>query len=115
MLIKFEIQLDESSGATVVTANPAPNPASPAKKELADSFAAQKGAAGGDDGGISVPVGDPGTGVPGGAGTLIVVGPIVICGSGPGHTSPGGSAPVGDPGTGTPGNKTNTTASETQK
>jgi hypothetical protein len=57
----------------------------------------------------AVPLGNPGTGTPStgvasssGSGMVFVLGPIVICGSGPGHTGPGGAVPLGNPGTGKP-------------
>jgi hypothetical protein len=111
MLIEFKIQLDGSGGATVVpsTAN-AVNPSLPRETVLGSSFGAAGATAaspvaskGGD-----APIGGPGTGPPtgsvssSGSGTVFVIGPIVICGSGPGHTGPGGDAPIGGPGTGQP-------------
>ncbi len=105
MLIKFEIQLDGSSGAVVVqpvAQDPAAQNQVPqnqaAQKQLPDAFTAN---AGGDP-----PVKGPGTGPPSGPSSsgssmLFVIGPIVICGSGPGHTgTAGGDPPVNGPHTG---------------
>jgi hypothetical protein len=113
MLIKFEIQLDDSGTATVTQAQAAVNPNAPPKllgqafpkNPAAPAPAAQNPAApnpGGD-----APAAGPGTGTPGsvsssGSGVVVVLGPIVICGSGPGHTGPGGDAPAAGPGTGPP-------------
>jgi hypothetical protein len=113
MLIKFEIQLDDSGTATVTQAQAAVNPIAPPQKLLGPAFpkdpaapapAAQNPAA--QKGGDAPAVG-PGTGPPGsvsssGSGVVVVLGPIVICGSGPGHTGPGGDAPAVGPGTGPP-------------
>jgi hypothetical protein len=50
--------------------------------------------------GAGAPTDGTGTGGPSGSGMVFVIGPIVICGSGPGHTGPGGGAPTDGPGTG---------------
>jgi hypothetical protein len=112
MLIKFEIQLDDNGTASVTQAQAAVNPNAPAQKQLGQTFVAPAAAAsartpaaqkGGD-----APVDGPGSGTPtgsvssSGSGVVVVLGPIVICGSGPGHTGPGGDAPVDGPGTGGP-------------
>jgi hypothetical protein len=111
MLIKFEIQLDDNGTAAVTQAQAAVNPNAPPPKLLGKAFVAPVAAApalipaaqkGGD-----APVDGPGAGPPGsvsssGSGVVVVLGPIVICGSGPGHTGPGGDAPVDGPGAGPP-------------
>jgi hypothetical protein len=112
MLIKFEIQLDDNGNVAVTQAQAAVNPNAPAQKLLGRTFVAPGAAApalapvapkGGD-----APVDGPGSGTPtgsvssSGSGVVVVLGPIVICGSGPGHTGPGGDAPVDGPGTGPP-------------
>ena len=112
MLIKFEIQLDDNGTAAVTQAEAAVNPKAPAEKLLGKTFVAPAAAApalipanqeGGD-----APVDGPGSGKPAGSvsssgsGVVVVLGPIVICGSGPGHTGPGGDAPVDGPGAGPP-------------
>jgi hypothetical protein len=104
MLIEFKIQLDGSGAARVTQAEAAANPSAATHKELGTVFVP---AAAGPKGG-SAPLGDgPGggtpTGVSSGSGMVFVIGPIVICGSGPGETGLGGSAPLGDgPGGGPP-------------
>jgi hypothetical protein len=110
MLIEFKIQLDDSGTPKVTQAEAAINPNLPAQKQLSESFpgaATLKPAVQSKKGG-SAPVGDPGTGSPGGvasgSGMVFVIGPIVICGSGAADKA-GGSAPVGDPGTGGPHKK----------
>ena len=104
MLIKFEIQLDGSSGAAIVQPvaqdqppqNQAPQNQA-VQKQLSNAFTANPG---GDP-----PVKGPGTGPPSGTSSsgssmLFVIGPIVICGSGPGHTgTAGGDPPVSGPNT----------------
>jgi hypothetical protein len=107
MLIEFKIQLDGSGGVT--TAVPASanaiNSTLPAKVELGSAYGAATASTqkGGD-----APGADPGTGPPqgvtssSGSGMVFVIGPIVVCGSGPNHTGPGGDAPGADPGTGKP-------------
>jgi hypothetical protein len=111
MLIEFKIQLDDSGGATVVPASAnAVNPALPKETVLGSTYGAAGATAASPVAtkGGSAPIGGPGTGPPTGAisssgsGTVFVIGPIVICGSGPGHTGPGGAAPIGGPGTGPP-------------
>lgn len=114
MLIKFEIQLDDNGTPTVTQAEAAVNPKAPAQKQLGQAFvapvAAAPAAVPANQKGGEGPVADgPGTGKPpgsvssSGSGVVVVLGPIVICGSGPGHTGPGGDGPVADgPGTGPP-------------
>src|SRR5579859_1226116 len=100
MLIEFRIQLDDNDGVNVVQAQANPNPNLPAQKQLGAAFAhsaathvpnAQKG---GD-----APVSDLGAGKPAPvpsclpssrSGTVLVIGPIIICASGHGHMGPGG-------------------------
>jgi len=111
MLIEFKIQLDGNGGATVIPASAnAINPNLPKELQLgsvAGAPAATGAGAAGQKGG-DAPGADPGTGPPSGvssssgSGIVFVIGPIVICGSGPGHTGPGGDAPGADPGTGKP-------------
>jgi hypothetical protein len=101
MLIEFKIQLDGTGTAKVTKAEAAVNPSAPPSKILGTSFAQAAGQKGG-----SQPLGDPGGGTPGvssGSGMVFVIGPIVICGSGPGETGAGGSQPLGDPGGGPAG------------
>lgn len=109
MLIEFKIQLDGSGAATVTQAQAAPNPSLPKQHELPVSFVAT--GAGGTKGG-DAPVDGPGAGTPSGTssgpGMVFVIGPIVICGSGPGNTGPGGDAPVDGPGAGGPKGRTQT-------
>jgi hypothetical protein len=109
MLIEFKIQLDGSGGATVVPASAnAVNPALPKNVELGSAFGATGATPGahGQKGGAA-PIDPPGTGTPTGAvsssgsGMVLVIGPIVICGSGSGQ-GPGGAAPIDPPGTGKP-------------
>ena len=127
MLIEFKIQLDDSGGTAVTQASANANAALPAQKQLNAAYVPNSIAAGkpggaaplGDPGtgapaaaGGAAPLGDPGTGRPSvghspGSGTVFVIGPIVIHGSGAqtglgGATALGGAAPLGDPGTGTP-------------
>jgi hypothetical protein len=111
MLIEFRIQLDGNGGATVVQTQANPNPSLSSQQQLPAAYVAPPAAAqnaalrarpGGD-----APLGDGGTGLPPGApcsgpGMVFVLGPIVICGPGPGQTGPGGDAPLGDGGTGLP-------------
>jgi hypothetical protein len=108
MLIEFKIQLDDSGGATVVPASAnAVNLALPNETVLGSTYGATAASPVATKGGAA-PIGGPGTGQPtgsvssSGSGTVFVIGPIVICGSGPGHTGPGGAAPIGGPGTGPP-------------
>jgi hypothetical protein len=94
MLIEFKIHLDGSGGATVTqgSAN-AMSPGLPAHKQLAGAY-------------VSSPVANAQPAMPtspagSGSGTVIVIGPIIICGpgqAGPGQTGPGGDAPLVDPG-----------------
>ena len=102
MLIEFKIQLEGNGTATVTQADAAPNPNAPVQKNLAETYVAPSSAAqqsvaktgrGGDG-----PQSDPATGAPmsSGSGMVFVIGPIVICGSGPGHTGPGHTGPGGD-------------------
>lgn len=122
MLIEFKIQLDNNGGVSVVPAIAPALPGAPLQKVLAAHIpqpanpgaqppqAADAGAQKGADAlpaadvnaqqGGAAPVDSPGTGGPSGSGMVFVIGPIVICGSGPGHTGPGGGAPVDSPGTG---------------
>ena len=109
MLIEFKIHLDGSGTPTVSQADAAADPSLPAQKQLGATFvkpssAVQKAVQkpGGDQ-----PLTDPGTGQPNrvassGSGTVFVVGPIVIFGSGAGQIGPGGDQPLTDPGTGKP-------------
>jgi hypothetical protein len=111
MLIEFKIQLDENGGATVIPASAnAINPNLPKELQLgsfAGAPAAAAARAAAQKGGAA-PIDPPGTGLPPGAvsssgsGMVFVIGPIVICGSGPGHSGPGGAAPIDPPGTGKP-------------
>jgi hypothetical protein len=112
MLIKFEIKLDDNGTAKVTQAEAAVNPNLPTEKQLGISFPTPSAAptpVGKAHKGGSAPGSDPGTGPPtvssSGSGIVVVLGPIVICGSGPGHTGPGGDAPGSDPGTGGPHKK----------
>jgi hypothetical protein len=107
MLIEFKIQLDDNGGVNVVQAQANPNPNLPAQKQLPAGFVAQGPVAPNPFGkGGDAPLSDTGTGLPSsrgsGSGMVFVLGPIVICGSGPGHTGPGGDAPLSDTGTGAP-------------
>jgi hypothetical protein len=106
MLIEFRIQLDGTGTAKVTQAEAAINPSAPAEKQLGSFFVAP---AAGKPGG-SVPIDGPGGGRPSGSassgsGMVFVIGPIVICGSGPGETGMGGSVPIDGPGGGKPGHK----------
>jgi hypothetical protein len=98
MMIEFKIQLDESGTPKVTKAEAAVNPSAPPEKQLG-TFFIPAGKPGG-----AAPVDGPGTGTPtgvsSGSGMVFVIGPIVICGSGPGETGRGGAAPVDGPGTG---------------
>jgi hypothetical protein len=122
VLIEFKNQLDGSAQATVASpqANAVQN--SPEHKLLGPAYvaapAAAKARAGGDvpligppggDGPLIGPpggnpplIGPPGGGAPSGSGSVFVIGPIVVCGSGPVHTGAGGDAPLIGPGTGPP-------------
>jgi|SRR5580698_3512268 hypothetical protein len=98
MLIEFKIHLDGSGGATVTQASAnAVNPGLPAHKQLAGAYVPNPGA-------NAQPVIPPSPAASGSvSGTVIVIGPIVICGpgsgqAGPGPTGPGGDAPLVDPG-----------------
>jgi hypothetical protein len=111
MLIKFEIHSDGSTGARVaqVPEDSDANPNLPNDQKVSAVYTARAG------GSSAQPNSDPGTGAPGvhsssGSGTVFVIGPIVVCGSGPGHTGPGGgpSQPNSDPGTGRSGAQPNT-------
>jgi len=108
MLIEFKIQLDGSGGATVipVSAN-AIDSALPREAVLGSTFGATGGAAASSVAKKSrdAPV-HPVSGMPTGAasssgpGTVFVIGPIVICGSGQagsGKTGPGGDGPLNSP------------------
>ena len=108
MLIEFKIHLDDNGEVSVVHADSKGNPNLPPQKHLASAFPHSTGhgsSAKMHEGG-SVPLADTGTGKPhgerisSGAGPVIVIGPIVICGSGMGHTHGGGSVPLADTGTG---------------
>ena len=108
MLLEFKIQLD-NDGTISVTPATAPADANPnqqgAVRNLGAAYqaAAQKSGTGG-------PISGPGTGAPisGSPATVLVLGPIVICGSGPGHAGTGGTlgggGPISGPGTGLPAN-----------
>jgi hypothetical protein len=84
-------------------AKPAEPPANPAQPVAGTQPPARENRGG------AAPIPDPGTGNSGpamiasGSGLVFVLGPIVICGTGPSHTGPGGAAPIPDPGTGGPG------------
>jgi hypothetical protein len=112
MLIEFRIQMDENGGVNVVQAQATPLPNSQ-PKQLGAAFAqnptATVPAAAGKPGGDAPIITDTGAGKPptgvaahAGSGMMFVIGPIVLCGSGPGHTGAGGDAPIGDIGTGKP-------------
>jgi hypothetical protein len=115
MLIEFKIQLDDNTGVVTLQPDANGNQNVAAVKHLPQVFSGaanekEKGAEkekGGDG-----PLKDPGTGPPhsqgysSGSGMVFVLGPIVICGSGPGHTGPGGDGPLKPPGTGAPENVT---------
>jgi hypothetical protein len=108
MLIEFKIQLDGNGGATVIPASAnAINPALPREAVLGSAFGASGAAAAKGGEPPAPPEGDPGTGKPtggspsSGSGTVFVIGPIVIFGSGTGG-APGGAPPGADPGTGKP-------------
>jgi hypothetical protein len=102
MLIKFEIQMDDNGGVNVVQAQANPNPNLQGPQQLGVVYPGpvaanpKKGGAG--------PIDGLGTGAPSatplssgsGSGMVFVLGPIVICGSGPGHTGPGNTGPGGD-------------------
>jgi hypothetical protein len=112
MLIEFKIQLDGGATPTVTQAEAVANPDLPTQKQLGAAYtkpASVLHSAAQTRPGGSAPIGDPGTGQPtaiassSGSGTVFVVGPIVVFGSGGERTGPGGSAPIGDPGTGKPG------------
>jgi hypothetical protein len=105
MLIKFEIQLDGSGGATVI---PAPanavNSALPKETVLGSTFGAAGAATAspvakkGGDAAVAPATGASTGASSSGPGTVFVIGPIVICGSGhtgSGKTGPGGDGPVG--------------------
>ena len=105
MLIEFKIQLDGTSAPKVTQAEAAVDPNAPTEKQLGAFFVPVAGKKGG-----SAPIDGPGAGQPGatsssGSGMVFVIGPIVICGSGPGHIGPGGSAPIDGPGAGPPKHK----------
>jgi hypothetical protein len=108
MLIEFKIQLDDNGGVNVVPAQANGNPNLQGQQQLGVAYVTPGHSApnpvakkGGD-----APLSDTGTGLPSsqgsGSGMVFVLGPIVICGSGPGHTGPGGDAPLSDTGTGAP-------------
>jgi hypothetical protein len=117
MLIEFKIQLDGNGGANVVPAQANPNPGSPPQKVLQAAFPNNPAAAppppanpaanaqeGGDQ-----PTDGTGTGPPSssGSGMVFVIGPIVVCGSGSGHSAgafsrPGGDQPTDSTATGKP-------------
>ena len=106
MLIEFKIQLDGTGADKVTQAEAAVNPKAPTEHDVGTFFVPVAGKAGG-----SAPIDNPGGGKPtgmsgtSGSGMVFVIGPIVICGSGPGHIGPGGSAPIDNPGGGPPKNK----------
>jgi len=117
MLLEFKIQLD-NDGTISVTPATAPADANPnqqgAVRNLGAAYqaAAQKSGTGGpiSGPGTGAPISGPGTGAPisGSPATVLVLGPIVICGSGPGHAGTGGTlgggGPISGPGTGLPAN-----------
>ena len=103
MLIEFKIQLDGTGALQVTSPNnnntsqvAAVSKAS-AQHELNDVYTARAGAGPVDP----ISTGGPGPS-PSGSGTVFVLGPIVICGSGPGHTGPSGGGPVDGIDTGGP-------------
>jgi hypothetical protein len=90
--------------AAPAAAVPAAAPAAAAPAAAALGGAAPAGAQESD-----APLSDLGTGSPSavvpsipGSGMMFVLGPIVVCGSGPGHSGLGGDAPLSDLGTGRP-------------
>ena len=134
MLIEFKIQLDDNGGVSVVQAPAIANPNLAAQKQLAAVYpatahaaargVAAKGPAAAKDqpGGNGPPVDGPGTEAPPaglslspGSGMVFVLGPIVICGSGPGQAGAGGAAPVDGPGTGAPGGDQTPASPKTRK
>jgi hypothetical protein len=125
MVIEFKIQLDDAATARAFTAQAVTNPNLPAQKLLPAAFhtpaaaapaASAKGGAAPQEPPTDAPASDVGTGSPSavipsipGSGMVFVLGPIVVCGSGPGHSVPGhsglgnsglgGDAPASDLGT----------------
>jgi hypothetical protein len=100
MLIRFEIQMGDNGTVSSVQAQPNENQNAPAQKILPPAYAPAAAQQGG-----SPPVSGTGTGLPGvrsGAGTIFVLGPIVILGSSP-DSALGGDPPVSPLGTGKPG------------
>jgi hypothetical protein len=113
MVIEFKIQLDDAATARAFTARAVTNPNSEAKKLLPAAFHAPAAAApaAATTGGSApagaqetdAPLSALGTGAPSavipsipGSGMVFVLGPIVVCGSGPGHSGLGHSGLGGD-------------------
>jgi hypothetical protein len=92
MMIEFRVQLGDG-GAVVVQAPSSNPPVVPQAKQLGAHNAPQSGNPPGNIGPGGNPPGNigPGGNQPGsGSGMVFVLGPIVICGSGPAHTDTGG-------------------------
>jgi hypothetical protein len=131
MKIEFQIELDDNGQVSINSAQPSVDQNAPRQAQLPHAYVAPANvgqtvanpveppinpaqqvasaqAPARENRGGSPPIPDPGTGNPGpamiasGSGLVFVLGPIVICGTGPSHTGPGGSAPIPDPGTGAP-------------
>ena len=122
MVIEFKIQLDDNGGATIIPAQTNGNQNSTAQKQLSSAFSAQSTPAptpvpkAGDGPLVGPGTGLPaGVGAPAGSGMVFVLGPIVICGSGPGHTGPGGDGPLVGPGTGKPDGGGNNATTQNDK
>ena len=111
MLIEFKINID-GDVATVVQADSTPLPNAPQQKELGPHY--HEPDATPSQGGDQPGPGPHGGGGPGsGSGMVFVLGPIVICGSGPSQTSPGGDQPgVGPRSGGSPGAVETTSAQQ---
>jgi hypothetical protein len=108
MLIEFKIQLDGNGVANVVPAQANPNPGSPPQKVLQAAFPNNPAAAppppanpaaNSQKGAGDPPTDSTGTGPPSssGSGMVFVIGPIVVCGSGSGHSAGAFARPGGDP------------------
>lgn len=108
MMIEFKIQLDGNGGASIAqTPQITADQNAPAQQQVGPAYVASSAAAktqktGGDQPVNGLATGSPSPSSSSGSGTVFVIGPIVVCGSAPGHTGPGGDQPVNGLATGKP-------------
>jgi len=104
MLIEFKIQMDGSATPSVTQAEAGADPNLPANHQLPTSYvppsAAVRTSTPQSQACVNTAVTPTGIASSSGSGAMFVIGPIVINGTGPGHTGPGGGQPVGGPGPG---------------